>query len=149
MTRWILSGIVGLALTALGVYWWLQPSTFFNRFCVQEPCAISVIAAAITTAIGIFLLVFSIVSRRHAKNPQTMTIAIDEQAERDAAAVTQLQESVEQGENAESKVAAIDPAITAHDVASNEAFADLPGDEPVKRKAVRKPAKKKAAKKKK
>lgn len=120
---------------------------------MQQPCAISVIAAAITSAIGVFLLLLAGASYRQAKRNQTMTIMIDGQAEKDATAVAVLQDAVQHGQNPEAKVAAVEHSEHKLDTALQEVFAELPGDEakvtrPAKpaKKAAKKPAKKAAKK---
>jgi hypothetical protein len=168
MARALWTALIGVLLTALGVYWLLNPPTFFSGLCVNQPCSITVIAAAITSAIGVFLILLSWAQHRAASKPQTVTIAIDEQAEKDAAAVSEMNDAVKKGESAEPVVAAIEPTV--HDQAVSEVFASMPKGEvkegavveaapkapratkkkAAKKKAVKKaPAKKKAAKKKK
>jgi hypothetical protein len=132
-SRWVFVLLSGILVLCLSLFWLFFPLAFFNSLCVEKPCSIGIAACAVLAILGIALIVASLsMSRRD--HAQTVTIAINDEAEQDAEAVETLRTAVARRENPERRLAKKMPA--AKPTVSKDEFVELPKDE-VKRGKVR------------
>lgn len=125
---WLASLLAGIFLSAVSVYWFLEPLSLFNTFCVMQPCSIGIIAAALVLMLGLSLLGAGVVLLVRSRQSQTVTIAINDEAEADAEAIGELEEALERGENPEKRLAGKVEVVGRKQVPEKE-FAQLPKEE--------------------
>lgn len=93
--------ILGLIITGTGVFWLFKPATPLLAFCLEGRCGFSILSASIVILVGATMLVSGGVSYWESRRPQTMTIALGNEAEKDAAVLETLQSAVAKHQNPE------------------------------------------------
>lgn len=121
--HWLLALIFGILLTVLGVYLSIEPA-IFTSFCIEPPCKVGMLFSGALFAIGVALIITAIIFWRRQHTTQTVTIALGESAEEDAAVLEQLQSAVSHHENPDKVV----PKHAQKTVSENK-FIQLPKEE--------------------
>lgn len=103
--QWISALFGGILLAALSIYWFLEPLALFDTFCVAQPCSIAIVAAGLVLVLGLSLMMAGVVLLVRSKQVQTVSIAINDEAEADAEAIGELEQAIERKENPEKRLA--------------------------------------------
>lgn len=121
--RWIYSILIGVGLLVLGIWWTINPIPLFEHVCLQAGCGIRRIFGVGIAVFGITAIGAAFAIRTRDKERQTVTIAIEGEAEDDAEALGVIQDSVSHHESAERHFQGPPEAVDKH------LFAELTNEE--------------------